>query len=377
MTPKITLAARLAGAPHRFDGLQAVRLTELGGMRLADGASAAREPTRLESVQGLAFAPAPVASIGDRAGRAHIRMAFLGLTGPLGVLPQPYSELAQKADRLRNRAVSAFLDLFNHRLASLFLRASEKYRLGLLLQRDATRPPHAAGRAQPRDPASEAMLALAGYGTPHLRGRMTVEDDVLLFYAGLFAARLRPPGALRSMLSDFLGMDVRIEPFSGRWVPVAAEEQTRLPGAGGEQNFTRLGVDTVAGGRCWDVQGSFRVVVGPVDRDGMRALMPDQPTLRKLVDLVRAYAGLDLGFDVQIILRADCVPELEMGGQDVVDPPRLGWNTWARQLPALADRDDILLDPDIVMVRPAGAAGPQRSFAAGHNLPAPPVLEPT
>ncbi len=358
----MTLADRLARAPQRFEGLQAVRLTELGCARLADAPSAAHEPARLEAVQGLAFAPAPIASITDRGGRAHIRMAFLGLTGPLGVLPQPYSEIAQKADRLRNRAVSAFLDLFNHRLASLFLRASEKYRLGLLLQRAATGPDSAADRAVPprRDPASEAMLALAGYGTPHLRGRMRVEDDVLLFYAGLFAARLRPPGALRSMLSDYLGMDVRIEPFSGRWIPVAAEEQTRLPGPGEAPAFTRLGVDTVAGARCWDVQGSFRVVVGPVDRAGMRALMPDQPKLRRLVDLVRAYAGLDLSFDVQIILRADCVPELQMGGAELDDPPRLGWNSWARQLPALADRDDILLDPDIVM---AQSETPRRSAA--------------
>ena len=167
------------------------------------------------------------------------------------------------------------------------------------------------------------MLALAGFGTPHLRGRMTVEDEVVLFYAGLFAARLRPPGALRSMLADYLGMNVRIEPFSGRWVPVARASRPDCR-AGRAAAFTRLGVDTVAGGRCWDVQGNFRVVVGPVDRAGMRALMPDQPALRKLVDLVRAYAGLDLGFDVQVILHADSVPELEMAGPDGRRPAAAG-----------------------------------------------------
>ena len=409
-----TLAERLRGAPHRFEALHAIRLAELGMARLPtaagvpgpvmgapdrsrdDGAAAdgltqsgqaadaealdvallpaqpddallsappddvLADPVRLEAVQGLAFAPAPVASLVNRGGRLHARMAFLGLTGPLGVLPQPYSELVQKADRARNRAVSAFLDLFNHRLATLFVRAGEKYRLGLLLQHAASTAPQAAPPpASGADPASRAMLALAGYGTPHLRGRMAVPDEVVLFYAGLFAHRQRPPAALRSMLCDFLGMDVRVEPFSGRWVPVAASEQSRLPRAGEPPRFVSLGVDAVAGGRIWDVQGAFRVVVGPVDTAGMRALMPDGPVLRRLVDLVRAYAGLDLEFDVQVILRADCVPDLAMPGPDAADaaPPRLGWNTWAKSLPALADKADIILDPNLVMARPrAGLA---------------------
>ncbi len=366
MRPPSTLAARLAAVPHRFDGLHAVRLTELGVARLGTAAAPAEEGTRLAVSQGLAFASSPVVSVVSHERGHAVRLAFMGLTGPLGVLPQPYSELVHKADRLRNRAVSAFLDMFNHRLASLFVRAGEKYRLGLLLQRAATEPP-AHGSQTPsqssRDPASNAMLALAGFGTSHLRRRMAVEDDVVLFYAGLFAARLRPPGALRAMLSDYLGMDVRIESFSGRWVPVRPSEQTCLTRAGESPRFATLGVDAVAGARTWDVQGNFRVVVGPVDTRGMRALMPDQPCLRKLVDLVRAYAGLDLGFDVQVVLRRDCVPDLTLGGEDSPDPPRLGWNTWAKSLPALQDKDDILLDPDLVFA----VAGPH-SGTSTRNL---------
>ena len=374
MRPPRTLAARLTAVPHRFDGLHAVRLTELGMARLGTAAAPAEEGTRLAVSQGLAFAPSPVVSVSSTERGRTMRFAFMGLTGPLGVLPQPYSELVHKADRLRNRAVSAFLDMFNHRLASLFVRAGEKYRLGLLLQRASTEPAahgsQTATNQSSRDPASNAMLALAGFGTPHLRRRMAVEDDVVLFYAGLFAARLRPPGALQAMLADYLGMAVRIESFSGRWVPVRPSEQTCLTPVGEAPRFATLGVDAVAGARTWDVQGNFRVVVGPVDMRGMRALMPDQPMLRKLVDLVRVYAGLDLGFDVQVVLRRDCVPDLTMCGEDSPDPPRLGWNTWAKSLPALQDKDDILLDPDLVLA----PAGPH-SAAGIRNLGDMTVLE--
>ena len=360
----MTLGAALRAAPHRFDGLQAVRVAELGaagGMgRLGTEMAPGDEGLRLVATQGLAFAPAEAISLRDgvvagdtRGGRggATLRMAFLGLTGPLGVLPQIYAEMVQRADRLRNTSVSAFLDMFNHRLASLLVRAGEKYRLGLLVQRAATQ----AGVLSNADPASAAMLAVAGFGTPHLRGRLSVPDEVLLYYAGLFAGRNRPAGALAAMLADYLDLPVRVEQFSGRWVQVTPEEQTCLTRPGAPSRFGALGIDTVAGNRIWDVAGNFRVVVGPVGREAMRDLMPDEPGLRRLVDLVRAFAGLDLGFDVQVILKRDEVPDLALNPLGDPDAPRLGWNTWAQSLPALADKEDIILDPDLVV-----RAGAQR-----------------
>ena len=102
----------------------------------------------------------------------------------------------------------------------------------------------------------------------------------------------------------------------------------------------------MAGARVWDPQAVFRIVVGPVGWREMLALMPTGDLLRRLADLVRAYAGPDLAFDVQVILRREDVPDLHMRVGDDVAAPRLGWNTWAKGLPALEDKDDIILDPD-------------------------------
>ena len=362
------LAERLQTAPHRFDGLQAIRLAELGPPQTAgDGPPG---PIHITAQTGLAFAPAPVPAVRSGPGRTRIRAAFLGLTGPLGVLPQVYSEMIHTAGRLRNAAFPAFFDLFTHRLATLFLHASEKYRLPLLVQRSlvdwparrspepvADLPPRLTEPAGPasevarrigRDPVSRAMLAVAGLGTPHLRGRMAIADEVVLYYAGLFAARTRPAQSLQAMLSDYLGLDVVVEQFAGRWLPVAAAEQTCLPRAGEPPRFCALGIDTVAGSRVWDVQSAFRIVVGPVDTAAMLDLMPDQPLLDRLVDLVRVYAGTDLLFDVQVILHRDSIPELQMNAAAGQAAPRLGWNTWARSLPALDHSRDIILDPDLV-----------------------------
>ena len=343
-----TVQDRLTAAPHRFEALHALRLVELGAVRLGTGAPPDAEPVRISAQQGLAFAPAPIAAVRYEAeARATVRSAFLGLTGPMGVLPQAYSELVARADRLRNRSVSAFLDLFNHRLTSLFLRAAEKYRLGLLVQRSVTPP---VGTNSPTgigtDPVSRAMLAVTGFGTPHLGGRMAIADEVVLYYAGLFGARTRPAVALESMLADYLGLPVRVEQFSGRWLPIDPAEQTALPFGGIAAPFTRLGVDAVAGGKVWDPQAAFRIVVGPVGRRDLLALMPTRPLLHQLADLVRSYAGPDLAFDVQVILRREDVPDLQIGVGDGAAAAQLGWNTWAKGLPALEDKTDIILDLD-------------------------------
>ena len=346
MMPR-TLQERLAAVPHRFDALQALRLTELAAARLGTSAAPDTEPARIVAQQGLVFAAAPVSAAIRGEHATTLRTAFLGLTGPLGVLPQAYSELVARAERMRNRALSAFLDVFNHRLTSLFLRASEKYRLGLLMQRSVT--PHVGANAPTgvgTDPVSRAMLAVAGFGTPHLKDRLAISNEVVLFYAGLFGARNRPAVALEAMLADYLGQTVKVEQFSGRWLPIEPAEQTALPLGGAAGPFTRLGVDAVAGARVWDPQAAFRIVVGPVGRREMLALMPTGDLLRRVADLVRAYAGPDLAFDVQVILRREDVPSLQMRAGEDAAAPRLGWNTWAKGLPALQDSHDIILDPD-------------------------------
>ena len=44
---------------------------------------------------------------------------------------------------------------------------------------------------------------------------------------------------------------------------------------------------------------------------------------------------------MQVILRKEDVPETQLGAA----APRLGWNAWLRQLPALRDADQALFDP--------------------------------
>ena len=58
----------------------------------------------------------------------EMTVAFHGLTGPQGVLPQHYTALLIERVRGKDFALRDFLDMFNHRALSHFYRAWRKYR---------------------------------------------------------------------------------------------------------------------------------------------------------------------------------------------------------------------------------------------------------
>ncbi len=364
---RLSLRDRLRAEPHRFDPLQAMRILELGRARVGTDAHSEDEPFVIDSVQILSFLASPLlAAEPADDGRAGLLIGFLGLTGPLGVLPHFYTETVIRATRLRNRAVGAFLDMLNQRLAGLFMRASEKYRIAPWRQHVLSG--HARhDTADLPDPVAGAIRAVAGYGTPGLSARSTLRDDTVLYFAGLFGQRNRSSVGLEAILRDVLDTDVRIEQFVGCWIPVPSHEQSRLSAT--RAIFARLGQDAMVGSRTWDAQGTFRVVVGPVRRAQMRALMPHGAALRQMVDLVRAYVGPELGFDVRVIVAKEDVPDLRFAAGSDDDAPRLGWNSWAKSLPALVDAHDILLNPDLVFPSGQVIHSPDRSHPDGLASP--------
>ena len=138
---------------------------------------------------------------------APVRMAvnFMGLTGPEGVLPYSYSLLISERMRARDTTLRDFLDLFHHRIISLFYRAWEKYRFGVAHERNQ------------RDIVTQHLKDLVGLGESRLQERLAIRDDVLLFYAGLLAPQQRSAAALQQLVGDYFGVRVEVEQFVGGW----------------------------------------------------------------------------------------------------------------------------------------------------------------
>ncbi len=312
----MTLLDRIRREPRRFrfDALVRVLLR-----RARQGEPA--EVARFRTPAGLAYPPAEVVAVDDGTPTPYVTVGMMGLIGPMGVLPRMYTEAAATALRQRSRALHDFLDMLGHRMIAAFAQAGIKYRLARSAETPApTEPPQA-------DAAGQALLSFAGYGTPGLVPRLAAGEMALLHYAGLFATRPRSADRLAALLSDWLGRPAQVEQFAGAWLFLPPDQRTALgrgvlPGA-----FNRLGVDAAAGVRAFDVQARIVLRIGPLDRGAFEALLPDRPGLRRLISLVRAYLGLEVGFAVNPVLAAAAVPALRLDAA-AESAPRLGWNTW-------------------------------------------------
>ncbi len=262
-----------------------------------------------------------------------------GLSGAHGSQRGPAATLHHAADRAQSAAkdyaLRDFLDLFNHRVTSLFYRAWQKYRLPFVYEQLRWSSDEGAD-----DLVTQCLYCLLGLGTGGLRGRLSFDDETFLFYAGHFAHHPRSAQALERILADYFELPVAVRQFQGQWLYLSEEDQSSLPCPRWPQGLnTQLSRSVVIGQRVWDVEGKFRVQVGPLGYLAFRRLMPFGDVLRPLSQMIRTYVGPQFDFDVQVVLKAAEVPCCRLGGEGT-DPSRLGWNTWILSKTVVHDVSD-------------------------------------
>lgn len=315
--------ARLGEAPWEFDLFQAMRLLEAAHPERARIGEARRpldEAVRFAQEPSLAFAPSAVAAFEPATATRPPRLVqrVLGLFGPNGALPIHLTDWAR--DRERNHGDSAFvrfLDVFHHRMLSLFYRAWAQAQAAVSVDRPR------------QDFFGRRLAALCGLGAPSLRERDAVPDSVKLAHAGVFGRQVRNAECLQVVLADYFGVSVRIEEFVGHWLPIAPEQRSRLGVRGG---FNRLGEDAVLGERTWHAQSRFRVVIGPLSFQDYERFLPRGRSARALHDLVKLYVGLEHSWEVKLVLKKEEVPLAWLGNSVWV-----GWSSWLGA--RLTDRD--------------------------------------
>jgi type VI secretion system protein ImpH len=307
--------------PGRFEFFQAVRLLlRLFNQPAAPGGftPAAREVLRFRAHNSLAFPPSQIDSIDWDGDVPAMVVNFMGLTGPMGVLPHVYTELILSRIRARDRTLADFFDVFNHRMISLFYQAWEKYRSPVAYERDG------------QDRVSMYLMSLIGLGSDGLRNRMVVRDDSLLFYAGLLSLQTRSAVALRGVLQDYFGVPVEVEQFVGAWQPLGKSDQCDL--GSGASLGSQLGVGAVAGDEIWDQQSRIRLKLGPLTEAQYLGFLPGGTAYEPLRELARFSGGVHLEIEVQLILQRAVVPRCKLG-EDGLAGPRLGWFTWMKSGP--------------------------------------------
>jgi type VI secretion system protein ImpH len=332
MPDALTLLGRFSIDANRFDFFQAVRLIECahpGLPRVGSSLRPREDAVRFGQEPELIFFPTTLrhftaTATGDTAPKLVVN--FFGLLGPNGPMPTHLTEYVR--DRARNAGdptFARFLDVFHHRMASLFYRAWAGAQPVVSLDRDNG------------DRFSAYVGTTFGLGEPALRNRDTVPDFAKLHFAGLLAGGTRHAAGLRLVLSRFFGLPVDVRENVGHWMNLPAGSMSRL---GTRDESARLGVGTMLGARVFDRQHKFRVVLGPLSMRDYQRFLPGGASLGRLADWVRLYVRDPLDWDVNLQLRQSEVPRLALGRRQ-----RLGYTTWLHARAATSDARQLMLKP--------------------------------
>ena len=323
--------------PQRFGFFQAIRLLRLLRKKETQNVVGTEAPddklVRFRTRVSLAFPATEIYDLqqpeaGRENGVPEMTVNFMGLNGPMGVLPSPYTELLIERElRFRDDTAHRFFDIFSHRAIALFERAWEKYRFYLAYEQGRT------------NSLARYLLDLVGMGFHGQRRCLGAQGsglggESLAFYSGLLAQRPASAMGMVQVVSHYFGVPVRVEPCQGRWLPIPENYRSSL---GGDNN--RLGMDCALGDRAWDHQGKFRLTLGPLNREQYRRLLPNGEDCPTLAKFVRWYAGPGLDFDLQLILRKQDISTVCLGKDS-----HLGWIGWLNVGPLSQDARGAVLN---------------------------------
>jgi type VI secretion system protein ImpH len=322
--------------PFEIGFFQAVRLLRRwlpGRAPVGRFSPPASEAARFIAHPSLAFPASEIQELAlpaDDDSPAVMKVNFMGLSSPQGVLPTPYTELILERAQKKDNALRDFLDLFNHRFISLFYRAWEKHHFFVSYE-----------LGEP-DSVSPLMMSLLGLGTEGLAKRQFVPDQALIFYSGLLTQKPRSAQNLKQLLSDYFHVKVEIEQFVGIWVPLRKIDQTVLDDS--ESPMQRLGFGVIAGDEVWDQQSTVRVKLGPLSRERYLSFLPREESraYRDLKSLLKFWANDELDFEVQLILQGEQTPGFDLDS-DKNGELLLGWTTWINNRPMERDPSEATL----------------------------------
>ncbi len=229
-----------------------------------------------------------------------LRLAFMGLYGVDSPLPHYF---LHEAVRQEDSALclQAFLDIFNHRLYTLFYLAWKKSQPVISLE-------------QHKNDYLRHLMALSG-------NALTLDDQHAFALAGLFGNKTPNALALQGMIQHFLfGLPVKINQFIPRWLKISS-----LSILG---NSMALGIDTLMGEQVVDLSSQIRIDIGPMDFADVLTLLPGEPKACALQNLIERYLDISVRFSLRFIVRAPANKIFALGK----DAIQLGWLSWVGEM---------------------------------------------
>lgn len=246
----------------------------------------------------------------------EITTTFLGLTGAVSPLPL-YIPAEVAHDNAGQNLQASFLDIFHHRLISLFYRLFTRYEYARELTADCDdawsrrvltlAAPSYVDRTRPSLIARHKLLALA----PILvrRGR-TARDLVLALEVALDIA----PG------------QVHVVQLAGGFVPIDDAQRMRLA-----HDTAVLGRTAVIGSQAYERASRFRIQLGPMSVGEYPRYVDNGDRIALVREVVTLLVREPLDYDVELLLGNEALSGFALSaGSSAARPSRLGRATRLR-----------------------------------------------
>jgi len=324
-----SLVRRLRQRPYDFDFFQAVRRVECAHPDLPRVGYSQRpheDLIRFCQKVSLAFEPSAIDAYHEPAddGVGRLFVTFLGLLGTNGPMPLCISEYVY--DRLHNhkdKTLACFLDIFNHRMISLFYRAW------------ACNQQTVSHDRREEDRFALYIGSLFGIGMDSFSNRDAVPDVAKLHYSGRLSCQTKNAEGLQGIIQDYFGVPVEIEEFVEQWIELPGEYCCKL---GKSPESASLGATLIVGSRFLECQQKFRIKCGPMSFSDYERLLPRGESIGRLVDWLENYIGDEFSWELNLVLRREEIPRSCLGklGQ-------LGWTTWLGSKKFEKDADNLVL----------------------------------
>ena len=297
-----------------FDFVAAVRLLENAHPdkpRVGDAVRVRDDIVRLSQHVTLGFRGQALQSLeaGKRAHPHRLHVNFLGLLGSHGPMPLHLTEYSeQRAKHHADPTFREFLDLFNHRMLSLFYKASVQFDPAVSFDR--------AGD----NTYAEVLGALCGLLPEASQARDTIPDAVKRHYPAWFGSSAKSPDGIAALLNAHFDLPVTVREWVAGWLPLPEDSRIRL---GQRSESAQLGHAVHIGKRVWSIRHKFCVQLGPLDWETFSSFKPGGEQARILHDLVRNYVGDEWDWDLELKLSSPAVRPLTLDRKRT-----LGFDSW-------------------------------------------------
>ncbi len=232
----------------------------------------------------------------------ELTVNFTGIAGIQGPLPEVFTEILIDRIKLKDEGFRDFLDIFNHRLITLWFGLFCKIYPSL---KDAPLEETDIG---------QSLMDVGGVRF-HEYGRN------LLPFGALLWDKTRSALGLQRTVESYFNIPCCIHSLMGGWNRVDKEERTRL----GRQHH-ELGRSSILGGRSFNQSKGFRMTLGPLDYTRFCDFLPiatRDSGYAHLKSLVCAYFDKPPHFSIELVLKKDDVPAADLSSQYA-----LGRNAW-------------------------------------------------